>query len=32
LHARLLREAVDAGEGDLDNAAIVRRLRGRRAQ
>jgi 3-hydroxyisobutyrate dehydrogenase-like beta-hydroxyacid dehydrogenase len=32
LHARLLREVVDAGEGDLDNAAIVRRLRGRRAQ
>jgi 3-hydroxyisobutyrate dehydrogenase-like beta-hydroxyacid dehydrogenase len=32
LHARLLREAVAAGEGDLDNAAIVRRLRGRPAE
>jgi 3-hydroxyisobutyrate dehydrogenase-like beta-hydroxyacid dehydrogenase len=31
LHARLLREAVAAGEGDLDNAAIVRRLRRRPA-
>ncbi|MEJ8836014.1 NAD(P)-dependent oxidoreductase [Ramlibacter sp. AN1133] len=30
-HARLLREAVAAGEGDLDNAAIVRRLRRRPA-
>jgi 3-hydroxyisobutyrate dehydrogenase-like beta-hydroxyacid dehydrogenase len=30
LHARLLREAVAAGEGDLDNAAILKRLRGRR--
>lgn len=30
LHARLLREAVDAGDGDLDNAAILRRLRHRR--
>lgn len=30
LHARLLREAVAAGEGELDNAAIVRRLRHRR--
>ena len=30
VHARLLREAVEAGDGELDNAAIVRRLRGRR--
>jgi 3-hydroxyisobutyrate dehydrogenase len=30
LHAQLLREAVAAGDGDLDNAAIVRRLRQRR--
>lgn len=27
VHARLLRQAVAAGDGDLDNAAIVRRLR-----
>jgi 3-hydroxyisobutyrate dehydrogenase-like beta-hydroxyacid dehydrogenase len=26
VHAGLLREAVDAGDGDLDNAAILRRL------
>ena len=32
LHARLLHEAVAAGEGDLDNAAIVRRLRRRPAE
>jgi 3-hydroxyisobutyrate dehydrogenase-like beta-hydroxyacid dehydrogenase len=30
VHAQLLREAVAAGDGDLDNAAVVRRLRGRR--
>lgn len=29
LHAQLLREAVAAGDGELDNAAIVRRLRRR---
>ena len=27
VHAQLLQAAVDAGDGDLDNAAIVRRLR-----
>jgi 3-hydroxyisobutyrate dehydrogenase-like beta-hydroxyacid dehydrogenase len=27
LHAQLLREAVADGDGDLDNAAIVRRWR-----
>lgn len=26
-HARLMREAIAAGEGDLDNAAIIRQLR-----
>lgn len=26
-HARLLRRAIEAGDGDLDNAAIVRQLR-----
>lgn len=31
LHARLLQEAVDAGRGDLDNAAIVLQLRKRKA-
>jgi 3-hydroxyisobutyrate dehydrogenase-like beta-hydroxyacid dehydrogenase len=30
VHAQLLREAVADGDGDLDNAAVVRRLRGRR--
>jgi 3-hydroxyisobutyrate dehydrogenase-like beta-hydroxyacid dehydrogenase len=30
VHAQLLREAVAAGDGDLDNAAVVRRLRARR--
>ena len=27
IHAQLLQQAVDVGDGDLDNAAIVRRLR-----
>jgi 3-hydroxyisobutyrate dehydrogenase-like beta-hydroxyacid dehydrogenase len=30
LHAALLQEAVDAGDGDLDNAAILRRFLDRR--
>jgi 3-hydroxyisobutyrate dehydrogenase-like beta-hydroxyacid dehydrogenase len=27
LHARLMRDAVAAGDGDLDNAAIIRQWR-----
>jgi 3-hydroxyisobutyrate dehydrogenase-like beta-hydroxyacid dehydrogenase len=27
VHARLMRDAVEAGEGDFDNAAIIRQLR-----
>jgi len=30
VHARLLQQAVEAGDGDLDNAAIVRRWRAAR--
>jgi 3-hydroxyisobutyrate dehydrogenase-like beta-hydroxyacid dehydrogenase len=31
-HARLMRDAIDAGDGDLDNAAIIRQLRRARRQ